>query len=118
MLPFLAAGRGSKYRWDVVRLREAMSEGDENAGFLLESSAFQRPWHWVYFFLALFLFPSLLFFANMYEDDWGRAGAIAVLLMIHLGFIVISPFLLRREVTYGFVISLMISFLLAFFFLG
>ena len=41
----------------------------------------------------LFLFHRL-FFANMYEDDWGRAG-IAKLLMIHLGFIVISPFLLR-----------------------
>ncbi|MBO95694.1 MAG: hypothetical protein CMA80_03735, partial [Euryarchaeota archaeon] len=69
------------------------------------------------FFLALILFPSLLFFANTYEDGWGREVSIAWLLMIHLGLIVISPFLLRREVTYGFLISFTFSIFLAFFLL-
>ena len=94
-----------------------MIERDEDAGFLLESSAFQRPWHWMYFLLALILFPSLLFFANTYEDGYDREVSIAWLLMIHLGLIVISPFLLRREVTYGFLISFVLSVFLAFFFL-
>ena len=102
---------------DVLRLGEAMSEGDENPGFLRESPTFQRPWHWVYFFVALLLFPTLLFSANMIEDGLGRAGAILWLLMIHTVSIIISALLLREEITYGLVASIILSAFPVFFLL-
>ena len=113
---FPSAGRGGKYRRDVVRLREEMSEADENLGFLLESSAFQRPSHWVYFFLALLLFPTLLlFFGTIIEDEWGLFSAIFWLSMIHLSSIVLSALFLRVEIMYGLLASIILFAISVFF---
>ena len=93
-----------------------MSEGDENLGFLLESSAFHRPLHWGYFFLALLLFPTLLlFFGTIIEDDWGLARAIFWLSMIHLSSIVLSALFLRVEVMYGLLASIILIAISVFF---
>ena len=86
-----------------------MSKSDEYPGFLLESSPSQHPWNWVYFSLALLLFPAMLFFAGMIEDGLGRAVAILWLLMIHTVSIILSAFLLREEITYGLLTSIILS---------
>lgn len=86
-----------------------MSKSDEHLGFLLESSPSQHPWNWAYFFLALLLFPAMLFFASMIEDGLGRAGAILWLLMIHTVSIILSALLLRKEIAYGLLTSIILS---------
>ena len=96
-----------------------MSKSDEHLGFLLESSPpSQRSWNWAYFFLALLLFPTLLFFASMIEDGLGRAGAILWLLMIQSVSIILSVLLLRDEITYGLLTSIILSAFPVFLILG